>query len=156
MLIFSLNPKRLPSRKRWPNLSIRPWPLTSLQRRRRTSSFSKLTTCALARRLKSFQVLIFSTIVSKWTVLISPKKYDMMPDRTDSCLFYRCLELLRTAKAAGMIRYGMYRVAHQHINGWLGKNNRTPLPHCVVEHIKALAPDPKGKYVGFRASKEEK
>lgn len=101
-------------------------------------------------------------------------EYDMMPDRRDSCLFChespcciavgeelwnllddRYLELFRASKSPGQIRYGMYRVAHQHINGWLGKHNRTPLPHCVVGHIKALAPDPKGKYVGFRNSKDK-
>lgn len=95
--------------------------------------------------------------------------YDMMPDATESCLFCRempcCisvgeqlwnalddryLELMRSGKSPGQIRFGMYRLAHQHVNGWMGSGNRTPLPHCVVELIKSLSPDPNGEYVGFK------
>ncbi|XP_066445912.1 uncharacterized protein [Eleutherodactylus coqui] len=49
-----------------------------------------------------------------------------------------------------VMRVGAYRSYTAWIHGFLGKNNRIPIPACVIKSIRTAYPDPQGNYTGFQ------
>ena len=47
-------------------------------------------------------------------------------------------------------RFFSYKQFSYILHGHLGKGNRKELPKCVVEGVRALYPDEKGQYVGYK------
>ncbi|KAE8593616.1 hypothetical protein XENTR_v10019224 [Xenopus tropicalis] len=47
------------------------------------------------------------------------------------------------------LRQTAYRSFIAWIYGYLGRNNRKPIPACVVQKVRNTFPDPEGRYRGF-------
>ena len=52
--------------------------------------------------------------------------------------------------AADQKRFQLYKLCTTILFGYLGKNNRVPLPQCVLLEIRRMYPSNDGSYVGFQ------
>jgi len=89
--------------------------------------------------------------------------YNEWPIRCESCLEQPCVVVqskdffieaatkkLLENTSNKQVRFFLYRMFSQKINGYLGAKTRRRLPECVMEFIRHYFPDPDGIYVGYK------
>jgi hypothetical protein len=114
--------------------------------------------CHDNKDIKRFQSVFEGTVAMCVTKLADFEMYVLGQTALEMALIshdrYRGIRYSGQICEPNNYRFAAYRQFTLLVHSYLGKDNRIPLPSCVVSRIRKEYPDPNENYVGFRFSTE--